>query len=316
MSVPLFNALNTANREATVATDSRALDTLMRQARTDPQGAVKKAAEQFEALFMQMVLKSMREATMKSDLFGGTDSGRDTYTSMLDQQLAGTLASSGTGLAAVIARQLTQHLAPQEGALSASDRATLPRANMLPPQISASGANAARYEAVARTEPVAMGATERGFVQHHWAHALAAERQTGVPAQFIVSQAALESGWGRGEMRDAKGQPSHNLFGIKATKEWQGRRVSVQTTEYEGGVAKKVIEKFRAYESYAEAFSDWAALIARNPRYTKVLGQAHSPSGFAHGLQAAGYATDPSYGEKLVRVIQRVGGLLASAGGR
>jgi flagellar protein FlgJ len=129
----------------------------------------------------------------------------------------------------------------------------------------------------------------------------------------VIGQAALESGWGKGEIRGADGLPSYNLFGIKATGGWQGRTVDVVTTEYEGGVAKKVVEKFRAYNNYSEAFRDWAQLLAANPRYAGVLAQGRDAAGFAHGLQRAGYATDPAYGDKLTRVIASVGAALRFA---
>jgi flagellar protein FlgJ len=134
-----------------------------------------------------------------------------------------------------------------------------------------------------------------------------------VPAKFIVSQAALESGWGKQEIKHADGLPSHNLFGIKAGASWKGRTVEVVTTEYENGVPKKVVEKFRAYNNYTESFRDWALLMKSNPRYAQVLEQGRSGAGFAYGLQRAGYATDPNYGDKLARVIGAVGQAVGGA---
>ena len=142
-----------------------------------------------------------------------------------------------------------------------------------------------------------------GFVNRIWDHAVAAARSIGVPPQFMVGQAALESGWGKHEMRNADGSSTHNLFGVKAGKGWNGATVDKTTTEYVNGVAVKTTAKFRAYSSYAEAFKDYAKLIGGNPRYAGVLAQAQDAQGFARGLQQAGYATDPSYADKLVRVI-------------
>jgi flagellar protein FlgJ len=150
-------------------------------------------------------------------------------------------------------------------------------------------------------------------VTRHWDHALNAERATGVPARHIVSQAALESGWGRREIRGPDGLPSHNLFGIKAGAGWQGRTVDVVTTEYEDGVARRVVQKFRAYTNYGEAFRDWARLMAGNPRYAGVLAGGGSAEGFARGLQQAGYATDPGYAAKLERIIDSVQTLRSAA---
>jgi flagellar protein FlgJ len=145
----------------------------------------------------------------------------------------------------------------------------------------------------------------RAFEERLGAHAEQASRATGIPAKFMLGQAALESGWGRHEIRAADGSPSHNLFGIKATGGWQGRVVEVATTEYVNGVAQRKMEKFRAYDSYADAFSDYASLLSNNPRYRGVLANAGDASGFAWGLQRAGYATDPQYAAKLTRIIER-----------
>jgi len=332
-----------------LAADARSLDALKRKAHRDPQAALKGAAQQFEALFMQLVLKSMRDAVPKSGLL---DSGaEDTYTGMLDQQLANRMATSGTGLADVIARQLARHVVAGEG--DANVPATQPAPAEPPAPDAQTGPPARlaidRYAEIARANPytavreaqlrrrnpearaeylertAAIPADVQGgvaggrlqpeqgnFVLRMWDHAVAAQRATGIPARFVLAQAALESGWGAREIRDGAGAPSHNLFGIKAGAGWPGRTAEIVTTEYEDGVARKVVQKFRASDSYAEAFRDWARLIAGNERYAQVLesGRAGGGAGFAHGLARAGYATDPEYGAKLARVI----GTLAGAG--
>ena len=138
-------------------------------------------------------------------------------------------------------------------------------------------------------------------------HANEASQTTGIPARFMLGQAALESGWGKRELRGTDGTPSHNLFGIKAGAGWKGPVVEAVTTEYVNGVARKSVEKFRAYPSYADAFRDYANLLRSNPRYAGVLAQAAQgidAEGFAHGLQRAGYATDPNYADKLSRIIR------------
>lgn len=347
MAAPLHNRLLTDTAQ-TLAVDGRSLDALRIQAQRDPQAAVRKAAQQFEALFMQMVLKSMREATPKSGLFDSP--GQDLYTGMLDQQVATRIAGSGTGLADVIARQLTRHMQgapPAGGQPPAGEPGTGPSAQArgraaeterpgaaaqavaryaaLVPAEAAGAAGAARWPrrgtaadvtapatpavapaaAPAAAAPAATHA-QRSFITRHWDSAQQASRATGIPAPFILSQAALESGWGRGEIKDASGLPSHNLFGIKATGGWQGRTVEVVTTEYDNGVPRRTTERFRAYNSYSEAFRDWAQLLAGNPRYADVLARSRDAQGFAFGLQRAGYATDPRYGEKLAAVIAGV----------
>jgi flagellar protein FlgJ len=141
------------------------------------------------------------------------------------------------------------------------------------------------------------------FVNRIWSHAVDAARSIGVPPQFMVGQAALESGWGRHEIRNADGSATHNLFGIKAGRGWNGPVVEKTTTEYVNGVAQKTTAKFRAYSSYGEAFRDYANLLRSNPRYNNALAQGQDARGFARGLQQGGYATDPAYADKLVRVI-------------
>ncbi|MCU0950309.1 MAG: flagellar assembly peptidoglycan hydrolase FlgJ [Burkholderiaceae bacterium] len=358
-----------SQRAAGLAADSRSLDALKRDAQRDPQGAMRQAAQQFEALFMQMVLKSMREATPKSGLFDSP--ANDMYTGMLDQQMATGMSKSGTGLADVIVRQLTRHMAPATAAAptaAAPNAATVASAGAATTAALASSSTAAgnnRYAALARPHPQALSrydemarvaprsealraaylargdaptlstaaeapasaasstaasavnpalasTPQRAFVTRHWDSALAAQRATGIPAQFVIAQAAHESGWGKGEIRSSDGLPSFNLFGIKATGGWQGRTVDVVTTEYDNGVPKKVVEKFRAYNNYSEAFRDWAQLLANNPRYAEVIARGRDPQAFAHGLQRAGYATDPAYGDKLSRVIASVQALARS----
>jgi peptidoglycan hydrolase FlgJ len=119
----------------------------------------------------------------------------------------------------------------------------------------------------------------------------------------MVGQAALESGWGRSEIKASDGTPSYNLFGIKAGRSWHGPVVERTTTEYVNGVAQKSKEKFRVYSSYTECFQDYAKLLRDNPRYSNVVGCAQDARAFAQGLQHAGYATDPAYGDKLLRII-------------
>ncbi|HCN68636.1 MAG TPA: flagellar assembly peptidoglycan hydrolase FlgJ, partial [Candidatus Accumulibacter sp.] len=142
----------------------------------------------------------------------------------------------------------------------------------------------------------------RDFVERVWPHALDAAARTAVPAHFLVAQSALESGWGKRELRTADGSPSFNVFGIKAGRGWSGATVEVPTTEFVDGVAQTVRAKFRAYGSYAEAFRDYAQLLSNHPRYSSVIGQQDGVQ-FARSLQRAGYATDPMYADKLARII-------------
>jgi len=165
-------------------------------------------------------------------------------------------------------------------------------------------AAAARPAAETRAAPGSAEEVRAEFLGKFLPAARRAEAATGIPAAYILGQAALESGWGRREIRGAQGEASHNLFGIKATG-WDGRTVRTRTTEYRNGTPERVTAEFRAYDSYEQAFEDYARLLASNPRYAKVLQSAGSAEQFAQGLQRAGYATDPRYAEKLGSTIRR-----------
>jgi flagellar protein FlgJ len=276
--------------------DSRGLDDLKRTARASPDKALKTAATQFEALFMNMILKSMRDSLPKDGLM--SSSAGETYTGMLDQQLSQKLASKGTGLADMLVKQLSRNMkAPSSVEERAATNITASKLAGAPAQPSAKAE---------RSQPAAISAMDRKreFIARMGQHANAAELKTGVPAKFMIGQAALESGWGKKEIKDSSGQSAFNVFGIKATGKWTGPTVDVTTTEFVNGVASKVVEKFRAYASYAEGFADYAKMIAESPRYANVLKTARDGiESFAQGLQRAGYATDPAYATKLTKVI-------------
>lgn len=318
-----------------LAFDANSLNDLKRLSRDNSPAALKAAAQQFEAVLMQMVLKSMREATPQDGMFDSDQT--KAYQQLLDQQLGQTLtAQSSTGLAAVIEKQLGRQFAPvtvpeesrglplnptenglpitdklplKNSAMQAIERyAAAAAAGQVPARSSAANPAAAIGALPERIADLPPGADE--FVQRVWPHALEASRETGIPAHFMVAQAALETGWGKSEVRRSDGSTSHNLFNIKATRSWEGATADATTTEYANGAATRQIERFRAYGSYAEAFKDYARLISNSPRYAGVVGQ-NDPVAFARGLQQAGYATDPQYANKLERIIN--GGALRTA---
>ena len=284
-----------------LVTDTRSLDSLRSRSAHDPKGSVREAAKQFESLFMGELMKSMRATTLKADNEDGSSSGAGGMaTDMLDQQFASKMSGLPGGLSDAIMKQLERQMGMTPGPIPSTQSA-----NNTPAPLSVQPA---------ATRIPQSGAA--GFVQQHTEAAREAEAQTGIPATFMVSQAALETGWGRKEIRHGDGSPSFNLFGIKATGNWKGPTAEVTTTEYINGKAQKVVAKFRAYGSYAESFADYAKLMKDSPRYAGVVQAASSSStvqkatrtadaasGFAHGLQKAGYATDPAYADKLTRVI-------------
>ncbi len=301
-----------------LAIDVNSLAQTKRLARDDPRAALKGAAQQFEAVFLQMVLKAMRDATPKEGVFDSEQTRL--YQSMLDQQLAQTLSARGsTGLSALIEKQLARGLPPAVPGGESTEGSTVPLQVPrleLPRQTSPARQPPAASPAVtpvaAPAIPVAASAIPadaasvpapaREFVNRLWSDANEASRATGIPAHFMIAQAALETGWGRSELRTASGTPTYNLFGVKAGRNWQGAVAEATTTEYVNGTAQKSVERFRAYSSYAEAFRDYANLLVSNPRYAAVVNQQDA-AGFARGQQQAGYATDPMYAAKLERII-------------
>lgn len=282
----------------TVGLDANALRSLQASAGSDPRAAIAETAKQFEALFMQELMKSMRQASVESGMFDneGTKMGKE----LLDVQYAQRLTGLPGGLSAMIARQLERQL----GAAGAGPHPDpLPAGEGAGPFSAAQGARLLPAAGGASPAAAAAGSHAEDFVARHGAAARAVERETGIPSAFILGQAAHESGWGQREIRMPDGSSSHNLFGIKAGAGWKGAVTEVTTTEYIDGQPRKQVERFRAYGSPEEAFRDWARLISTSPRYAKVMQAGGSAQGFAQNLQRAGYATDPAYADKLGRVI-------------
>lgn len=284
-----------ANRQG-LAADARSLGALKMEAGKNSPEAIKETAKQFESLFMRELMKSMREATMKSGMLDSP--GENLGTDLLDQQFAVQMSGQPGGLSDLIAQQLTR----QMGSNPAD--ATSVKGG---PGIGMGGMggmekpSAAGIKDIKGMKPPTEGQAK--FVQKHAQIANEIEKNTGIPASYMLGQAGHETGWGKFEIKQKGGAPSHNLFGIKAGAGWTGKVAEVTTTEYVNGVAEKKVARFRAYDSYADAFKDYARLISDSPRYAKVREQTHSAQAFATGLQKAGYATDPQYAAKLSRAI-------------
>jgi peptidoglycan hydrolase FlgJ len=238
----------------------------------DPKQAIKEVAKQFESLFMQELMKSMRQATMSSGMLD--NEGTKLGTEMMDTEYAGKMSGLKGGLADAIERQLAR----QMGLASPAQRQT-------------------------QTTPLRAPASAGEFVSMHGEAAKKAEASTGIPAAFMVAQAAHETGWGKKAIRMADGSNSFNLFGIKASADWKGPVAKITTTEFVNGEPKKVVQAFRAYSSYDDSFADYARLMKTSPRYREVVAQSADATNFAQGLQRAGYATDPAYADKLGRII-------------
>jgi flagellar protein FlgJ len=309
-----------------LALDTNSLNGLKNSAKAGTPAAMKEAATQFEAMFINMMMKSMRDATPQEGMLDNQQT--KTFTTMLDQQTSQNLAKRGVGLADVLVRQLSANQMGQQAlAIGAdgmgSDAAA--GAGRLTPSLNnaaalygngaalGAGAAASAVSGTAASKAPPLPATTetgrvqaphvRAFQEKLHEHAHAAEQTTGVPAKFMLGQAALETGWGKRMIRNADGSNSNNLFGIKAGASWKGKVATAVTTEYVNGKPQTKVEKFRAYDSPADSFRDYANMIAKNPRYEKVIGSSDAAT-FAQGLQRAGYATDPNYAAKLTRLIK------------
>lgn len=276
------------------AFDTGSLDSLKRLAKNDAQRGLQGAVQQMEGLFVQMMLKSMRAASFKDGLFNSQQT--EMFTSMYDQQLAQEMAAHGKiGLADAMLRQMGGSAAAGASTTPVAHQFTADR-TLFPPFV-------APLSVSSRQSDVAIPGG--GFISRLLAPAVEVSRRTGIPHQLIIAQAALESGWGNKEIRRENGQPSYNLFGIKATPDWKGETTEITTTEYINGVAQKVKAAFRVYHSYTDALHDYSALLVRNSRYQHVR-QAKTPEQAALALQEGGYATDPQYAKKLIGIMQKI----------
>ncbi|QTL38593.1 flagellar assembly peptidoglycan hydrolase FlgJ [Xenorhabdus budapestensis] len=304
-----------------VAYDVNSLHSLKAKLSQEPQQGLRQVAQQLEGVFVQMMLKSMRSSLPQNGILS-SDQTRF-YTSMYDQQIAQDLSQKGLGFADMIVKQFSNAIpntaipntnsAPSELAgivpmpLDNEILHTLPKQALeqflrrtLPDK---SPNRAAQSKSLSMTRSVPMSSAS--FVSMLSVPAQIASQQSGIPHLLLIAQAALESGWGQREILTEEGKPSHNLFGIKAGKSWQGPVTQITTTEYIDGEPKKIRDSFRVYGSYLEAVTDYVKLLAENPRYAKVARSTTAEQG-AYSLQDAGYATDPGYAGKLVSLIQQL----------
>ena len=245
--------------------------------RNDP-AVLRDVANQFEALFVQQMLKSMRDASLGDPLLGNSDQ-HDMYQEMMDQQLAVEMSSGkGIGLADMLVRQLGGEAA----------------AKLAPPD----------RDFPLRSRDANNWSDPDSFAKDVWPHAQHAGKRLGVAPEAILAQAALETGWGKHVMPDMEGGNSFNLFGIKAGSSWDGETAMRRTIEFEGGVPQYQRASFRAYGDIASTMDDYTSLLANNPRYEAVVGRGNDTDAFADALQESGYATDPAYARKLKSVIE------------
>jgi flagellar protein FlgJ len=280
--------------------DFGGLEGLKKGAKAEDPKAIRAAAAQFESLFTDMMLKSMRAANLGGGL--GDSQESDLYQGMYDQQIAVQMSQGkGIGLADMLVQQLTRNAASKAAPASASAAAPV----SAPTTVTTPGA--------ASPAPVSR-ATQIGFVQQLAPYAQRAATQLGVSADTIIAQAALETGWGQHVPGAANGMPSNNLFGLKAGQGWNGASVNAATTEYSQGTAHGSVQPFRAYSSVEQGVNDYVTLLQRNARYGQALGTGADVSAFASGLARGGYATDPDYAQKLAATAASVQALRAANG--
>lgn len=323
-------------------TDISGLGKLKLSAREQAPDAIKKVAGQFESVFLNMMMKSMRQAKLSEGILDTQQS--NFYRDMYDQQLTMQLAEKpGLGLADFIVKQLSpkqvadankgidtylnqSSLNPFAGvptnatgqppalsktseygnAMDASGLASLERTLAALEKFSLREVKSVQGQndewqtlKTGGTQPIG---TKQEFMQQLLPHARQAASELGVDANLLIAQAALETGWGQGVIKNGQGESSFNLFNIKADKSWQGKQTKTLTVEMDGGVVRKEVAGFRSYASYKHSFDDYVSFIKSNPRYSEALKKAANPVQYIYELQQAGYATDPKYAEKIINI--------------
>lgn len=309
--------------QAQIYTEFSGLNALKTQARTDRKSALEQVAKQFESLFLSEMLKSMRSANkVLSEGSYLSSSQSEFYQDMFDSQLSLSMSrQQGLGLADALVRQLSeqipgmsaggQALAGHHASIRDYDRSLPALSPRLPEEVdrvrevvAAAPEEPEPAPAADTPMPVRFSSPEE-FVSHLLPIAETVAAESGLNPQVMVAQAALETGWGRHMIENGAGKPSFNLFGIKADSRWQGESVNIATSEYREGVKMSERANFRSYQDFESSFRDYVHFLQNNPRYRDVLASADDPDVFADKLQAAGYATDPAYGEKIRRILDR-----------
>ena len=315
---------------ASVYTDFQGLMQLKAEAGKQTPEAIRETARQFEALFMQIMLKSMREASPGDGMFDSEQVGF--YRELYDRQIALELVKGqGLGIADLLATRLGLEDRPQgadavtAGGL-ATAKAQIVEAESAVPVTAGLQTGPGPLISINSTHPVQplidvsdtpliplaghsnndwRPETPEAFIDELWPHASEGAARLGVRPDVLVAQAALETGWGQKMIRHPDGRNSFNLFGIKADARWEGDRVTVPTLEYQDGVASRQRAVFRSYDSLTAAVTDYVDFLHANPRYRPALAQASDPEAFLQGLRDAGYATDPDYAEKITAIMNR-----------
>ncbi|WP_445765764.1 flagellar assembly peptidoglycan hydrolase FlgJ [Rheinheimera sp.] len=297
--------------------DLTSLQQIRSSAGKDDKAALRQAAEQFESIFFSMLLSSMRKANAGFEVDGMMNSQTTKfYRDMHDSQMATDLAQKGAlGLADLLVQQLSPALGGSAKQQEKAEKTLQLPTHILPARkintaaatVNSAQAEVTAAEAVKASDNTATNwqvASPTDFVKSLLPAAQQTAKALGLDPLALVAQAALETGWGQRMIKTAKGTNSFNLFGIKANNGWQGDTAVVDTLEYRGGVAKKEQARFRAYQSPQQSLQDYVAFIQQNPRYQDAVKASGDTKAYFEQLQAAGYATDPAYAEKIMAVYQ------------
>ncbi|MAZ70648.1 MAG: flagellar assembly peptidoglycan hydrolase FlgJ [Porticoccus sp.] len=292
--------------------DIQGLASLRSHAREAPGTAISEVAGQFESLFVQMMLKSMRDATVDGGLFDSSQ--LDTYQQMFDQQISLELSQQGgIGLAEILVTQLgggaqTEPVIDEVGGvqpLVSLERPPLRVQRDVPGLIPPAAERQSVVRAVSATGQDGLATSPEEFIQAVWDDAVVAAGELGLDPAVLVAQSALETGWGKKVIQAADGSSSFNLFGIKVGNGWRGDSSIVNTMEFRDGLAALEKAAFRVYDSLSTAFKDYVSFLKNNPRYQGALEKVSDSKAFLTELQQAGYATDPKYAEKILGILER-----------
>lgn len=276
--------------------DFESMSALRQQAKNDPQATLRQVANHFESLYMKMMLKSMRQASLGDPIFDSNNSSM--YRDMYDSQIALQLSQqNGIGIADMLVKQLQGNVGG-----SVADKQSeklLPEAINLDTSLSEN-----ILQKMTKSDPVHFS-SHADFVKTLMPYAEEVTEDMEITPQILIAQAALETGWGQHVQKLPNGKSSYNVFNIKADSRWSGDTLKVNTLEYRDGVAQQERASFRVYSSYQESFRDYVNFIKTNPRYEVALAVVSDPEGYAKELQHAGYATDPHYADKVIDIYQR-----------
>ena len=307
--------MSTSLQSASVYTDLQGLNQLQHNSSKDPSETLRFVAEQFEAIFLQIMLKSAHGESGKSDLFEG-DEQTEFYQDWHDKQLAIHLSSGkGIGIADMLVKQFQVHQAQQvyQSTGNLPNTTLDKKPSQLSKAVSQTSALASKHtesmdaQVIKPAEDVQSSVTfdsPEAFVNHLWPMAKQAAEKMGITPEVLLAQAALETGWGRKIAQHASGKSSHNLFNIKADNRWDGEDVSISTLEFRSGIPQQEKANFRAYDTFQASFNDYVEFIQNSPRYQPAMAVASDAKAYTQELSRAGYATDPEYAQKIMGIIE------------